>query len=238
MIKGYSVAASLVKGGLRNGSGAIIILTVKRIFDFIGAAAILLVAGLPLLLIAVLIYLTMGAPIFFRQTRIGEGEQAFEIVKFRTMCNSKDGTGNLLQDGDRLTGLGRFLRATSLDELPELINILKGEMSFVGPRPLLPAYLPYYLDEHRRRHDMKPGLTGLAQVSGRNAISWDDRLALDVHYVEGWSLWLDVKILWRTVWSVMSRKGISADGHETMPRFDDQVRAGIAKGKTHGEETR
>lgn len=147
------------------------------------------------------------------------------------MRDARCENGNLLPDAERMTSLGRFLRATSLDELPELWNILRGDMSVVGPRPLLPEYLPYYSPEQARRHTVRPGLTGLAQVNGRNAQTWDKRFELDTLYVDSLSLWQDIRILFLTVRSVVSRDGISADGHETMPRFDEQVRSGKAKGR-------
>ena len=185
----------------------------KRTFDI---AVVLLTAALwgPLLLvIAWGVAAKMGRPVFFRQERSGKNGAPFTLIKFRTM---REGDG---PDAERLTGFGRFLRASSLDELPELLNVLRGEMSLVGPRPLLPRYLPRYSKTQARRHDVRPGLTGWAQVNGRNALSWADRFALDVWYVEHQSLLLDVKILWLTVWQVLRRTGISAEGHATMPEF-------------------
>ena len=185
----------------------------KRTFDI---AVVLLTAALwgPLLLvIAWGVAAKMGRPVFFRQERSGTNGAPFTLIKFRTM---REGDG---PDAERLTGFGRFLRASSLDELPELLNVLRGEMSLVGPRPLLPRYLPRYSKTQARRHDVRPGLTGWAQVNGRNALSWADRFALDVWYVEHQSLLLDVKILWLTVWQVLRRTGISAEGHATMPEF-------------------
>jgi len=185
----------------------------KRTFDI---AVVLLTAALwgPLLLvIAWGVAAKMGRPVFFRQERSGKNGAPFTLIKFRTM-RAGDGP-----DAERLTGFGRFLRASSLDELPELLNVLRGEMSLVGPRPLLPRYLPRYSKTQARRHDVRPGLTGWAQVNGRNALSWADRFALDVWYVEHQSLFLDVKILWLTVWQVLRRTGISAEGHATMPEF-------------------
>jgi lipopolysaccharide/colanic/teichoic acid biosynthesis glycosyltransferase len=142
------------------------------------------------------------------------------LIKFRTMTDARDAAGNLLPDADRLSRFGRFLRASSLDELPELFNVLKGDMSLVGPRPLLMEYLDRYTPEQARRHDVKPGITGWAQINGRNAISWEAKFRLDVWYVDNWSLWLDVRILARTVWAVVRREGISADSHATMPKFE------------------
>ena len=203
----------------------------KRIFDLLVAGLGLLVLALPLLLLALLIWALIGRPVFFRQCRLGLDAKPFNVIKFRTMRDARCENGHLLPDAERMTVLGRFLRATSLDELPELWNILRGDMSVVGPRPLLPEYLPYYSENQARRHSVRPGLTGLAQVNGRNAQTWDKRLELDTLYVDSLSLWLDIQILFRTVRSVVSRDGISADGHETMPRFDDQVRSGKAKGR-------
>lgn len=173
----------------------------------------------------------MGKGVLFRQRRLGRNGELFGIVKFRTMRNAYDDTGKLLADEERMTKFGRFLRASSLDELPEFWNIFCGEMSLVGPRPLLPEYLPFYSDHQARRHEVLPGLTGLAQVSGRNAQSWDQRFELDVEYVDTLSFWNDVRILFLTVRSVLRREGISAEGHETMPRFDIQVRDGRANGR-------
>jgi sugar transferase EpsL len=195
---------------------------VKRILDALLSGA-LLVALSPLLLgIAVAIRISMSGPVFFRQTRPGLGGKLFTLIKFRTMSDSYD-AGGLLSDESRITRLGAVLRRTSLDELPELWNVLKGDMSLVGPRPLLIEYLDRYTPQQARRHEVKPGITGVAQVSGRNALSWEDRLVLDVWYVDHWSLWLDLKILARTVWQVFARRGISAPGHATMPEFKGET---------------
>jgi lipopolysaccharide/colanic/teichoic acid biosynthesis glycosyltransferase len=186
----------------------------KAVFDRVAAAAGL-VAMLPLLsLVALLIRVTLGRPVFFRQARPGLYGRPFELLKFRTM---RHGPGS---DAERLTRLGRFLRSTSLDELPELWNVLRGEMSLVGPRPLLIKYLDRYTPEQRRRHDVKPGITGWAQVNGRNALGWDERFALDVWYVDHWSPWLDLQILAKTIGAVLGRRGISAAGSATMPEFE------------------
>ena len=191
----------------------------KRILDF-AIAAILLVALAPIMGgVAGLVCIFLGRPIIFRQHRIGLHSLGFAIRKFRTMKDSRDAEGRLLSDAQRLTPLGRFLRSTSLDELPELWNVLRGEMSLVGPRPLLPEYLPRYSPHQARRHEVRPGLTGLAQVSGRNQLDWESRFQLDVRYVENVSLCLDVSILARTVLAVVSRSGVSAEGHATMPPF-------------------
>lgn len=176
-----------------------------------------------LLVIAAAIRLTLGSPVLFTQSRPGLHGRPFNLRKFRTMRDVRDPTGRLLSDGERLTRLGCFLRASSMDELPELWNVLVGEMSLVGPRPLLMEYLPHYTPEQMRRHEVKPGITGWAQVNGRNAASWEERLRLDVWYVDHWSLWLDLRILLRTVWTVLRREGISAAGHATMPRFDERI---------------
>jgi lipopolysaccharide/colanic/teichoic acid biosynthesis glycosyltransferase len=162
----------------------------------------------------------MGSPVFFRQTRPGLGGGPFTLIKFRTMRDSYGAGAQPLPDESRITRLGAFLRRTSLDELPELWNVLKGDMSLIGPRPLLVEYLDRYTREQARRHEVKPGITGLAQVSGRNALSWEERLALDVWYVDNWTMWLDLKILTKTVAQVLTRRGISAPGHATMPEFE------------------
>jgi lipopolysaccharide/colanic/teichoic acid biosynthesis glycosyltransferase len=191
----------------------------KRIFDLIIVLATAPLWGACLLVTASLVYLRLGTPVLFRQRRLGRGEQPFEMVKFRTMTAARDATGALLPDEQRLTAFGRTLRSTSLDELPELLNVLRGEMSLVGPRPLLPQYLSRYSALHRRRHETPPGLTGLAQVSGRNAIGWAERFDLDVSYVDHASLLLDVQILWRTVRIVVRRDGVQTAQSGTMPEF-------------------
>ncbi len=194
-------------------------LLTKRLFDLV---TVIVAAPLwvpVLLVLAVLVRGKLGAPVFFRQKRPGRDERIFELVKFRTMTDERDATGALKPDAERLTAFGRWLRGTSLDELPELWNVLKGEMSLVGPRPLLVQYLERYSPEQRRRHAVPPGLTGWAQINGRNAISWEEKFALDVWYVDHRSLALDVKILFRTVWQVVRREGISAPGDATMPEF-------------------
>lgn len=191
----------------------------KRLFDLF---AVTLTAPLwvPLLgVLAVVIRVKLGSPVFFRQNRPGCREEIFELIKFRTMTDARDETGRLMADDRRMTPFGRWLRASSLDELPELWNVLKGEMSLVGPRPLLVQYLPRYSSEQRRRHEVPPGLTGWAQINGRNALSWDDKFKLDVWYVEHRGFWLDLRILFRTVWQVVTRQGISAPGDATMPEF-------------------
>jgi lipopolysaccharide/colanic/teichoic acid biosynthesis glycosyltransferase len=191
----------------------------KRCFDWLGSTAGLLVL-LPLLLtIAVLVRLFLGSPVFFVQERPGLHGRPFRIIKFRTMRSECDGHGNPLPDAHRLTAFGRWLRSTSLDELPELWNVLKGDMSLVGPRPLLMSYLGRYTERQARRHEVRPGLTGWAQVNGRNALSWNERFELDVWYVDNQSLLLDMKIIFMTLSRVLLRQGVSSEGHVTMPEF-------------------
>jgi lipopolysaccharide/colanic/teichoic acid biosynthesis glycosyltransferase len=210
----------------------------KRAIDVLGAAGGLLALAPPLLLISLAVRRSLGSPVLFRQVRAGRHGRAFELLKFRSMTEARDTAGALLPDGQRLTRLGRWLRSTSLDELPELINVLRGDMSLVGPRPLLPEYLPHYSAEQARRREVRPGITGWAAVQGRNAVSWERRLALDVWYVDNWSLWLDLKILLMTVVKVLRREGISAEGHATMPRFDDDTGPQAAPAAVPGEALR
>jgi lipopolysaccharide/colanic/teichoic acid biosynthesis glycosyltransferase len=191
----------------------------KRLFDVLFAVMTLLLLALPLLSLIWLVRNKLGSPVFFRQTRPGLQGKPFEMVKFRTMTDERGPDGLLLPDAVRLTSFGRFLRSTSLDELPELWNVIKGEMSLVGPRPLLMEYLPLYTSEQARRHEVRPGITGWAQVNGRNGISWEDKFMLDVWYVDNCRLWLDIKILWLTVRKVLVRDGINAPGDATMPVF-------------------
>jgi sugar transferase EpsL len=191
----------------------------KRIVDLIGLAA-LLPAVLPLILIiSAAVRLTLGSPVLFRQVRPGLRGKPFCIFKFRTMKDLTDASGSLLPDAERLTRFGWLLRSTSLDELPSFWNVLRGEMSLIGPRPLLMEYVPLYSVQQARRHEVRPGVTGWAQINGRNALTWDDKLRLDVWYVDHMSLVLDLRILASTVWRVLRREGISAQGHPTMPRF-------------------
>ena len=192
----------------------------KRLFDLLASAIGLLILAVPLALLAWQVRRKLGSPVLFTQVRPGLLGQPFRMVKFRTMTDERDASGALLPDAQRLTPFGRFLRASSLDELPELWNVLRGEMSLVGPRPLLMEYLPLYSPEQARRHEARPGITGWAQVNGRNAITWTDKFALDVWYVDHRSLWLDVRILSLTVRKVLLRDGISAAGEATMPRFE------------------
>jgi len=191
----------------------------KRIFDSLGAAIGLTLLSPVLLILVILIRRQMGSPVLFRQTRPGKDGKPFEMMKFRTMRDARGPDGELLPDTARLTALGQTLRSSSLDELPELWNVLKGDMSLVGPRPLLMEYLPLYSPEQARRHDVRPGITGWAQINGRNAISWDEKFALDIWYVDNRSLWLDLRIIWLTIRKVMKREGISAAGEATMPKF-------------------
>lgn len=191
----------------------------KRLFDFTTALLGLIVLTLPMLVLIWQIRRKLGSPVFFRQARPGLHGQSFEMIKFRTMTDARGPDGALLPDCERLTPFGRFLRETSLDELPELWNVLKGDMSLVGPRPLLMEYLPLYSPEQARRHAVRPGVTGWAQVNGRNAIGWEEKFALDVWYVDHKSLWLDLQILWLTVKKVLVRDGISAAGEATMSKF-------------------
>jgi len=191
----------------------------KRTVDVVGAIIGLLVFSPVLLITALLVRRQLGAPIFFRQVRPGLDGAPFRLVKFRTMRDASDATGEPLPDVKRVTNLGRFLRSTSLDELPELWNVLRGDMSLVGPRPLLMEYLPLYSPEQARRHEVRPGVTGWAQVNGRNAISWDEKFALDVWYVDNRNLWLDLKIILLTIRKVVKREGISSPGEATMSKF-------------------
>jgi sugar O-acyltransferase (sialic acid O-acetyltransferase NeuD family) len=191
----------------------------KRLFDLIIAVPALILLSPVLLVTAGLVRVWLGAPVLFRQERPGLRGRRFFISKFRSMTDERDENGNLLPDEQRLTRFGRFLRSSSLDELPELWNVITGQMSLVGPRPLKVSYLDLYTPEQSRRHEAVPGITGWAQVNGRNAVAWDERFKLDVWYVENCSLWVDMKILWKTVAAVLGRRGISAEGHSTMPEF-------------------
>lgn len=183
----------------------------KRLFDWTGSALLLLLLAPLLATLALLIHYKLGEGVLFRQQRPGLNGRPFSILKFRTMTDVRDAAGNLLPDGQRLTPFGAFLRRTSLDELPELVNVLKGEMSLVGPRPLLMEYLPYYTPTENRRHEVRPGITGWAQIHGRNYLPWQERLAHDVWYVDHQSFGLDWQILWRTFWQVLHREGVAAD---------------------------
>ncbi|WP_119184299.1 undecaprenyl phosphate N,N'-diacetylbacillosamine 1-phosphate transferase [Aliarcobacter cryaerophilus] len=191
----------------------------KSLFDKTLALFLIIIFSPIYIIVSLLIFFKMGSPILFRQKRPGYKEKIFGIYKFRTMTNEKDEFGNLLPDEKRLLGIGKFIRSTSLDELPQLFNVLKGEMSFVGPRPLLVEYLPLYNQKQKRRHDVKPGITGWAQVNGRNAISWEQKFDYDVWYVDNQSFWLDIKILWLTFLKVVKRSDISSSTSSTMEKF-------------------
>ena len=191
----------------------------KSLFDKTLALFLIILFSPIYIVVSLLIFFKMGSPILFRQKRPGYKEEIFGIYKFRTMTNEKDKFGNSLPDDKRLVGIGKFIRSTSLDELPQLFNVLKGEMSFVGPRPLLEEYLPLYNEKQKRRHDVKPGITGWAQVNGRNAISWDQKFDYDVWYVDNQSFWLDIKILWLTFLKVVKRSDISSSTSSTMEKF-------------------
>jgi len=191
----------------------------KQVFDLLISLAVLVILFPILLLISILLLAVDGLPLIFCQDRPGLGGKIFRIYKFRTMKAARRSSGALLPDEERITGLGKFLRRTSLDELPELFNVIKGEMSLVGPRPLLVQYLGRYSPEQARRHEMLPGITGWAQINGRNAITWDEKFLLDIWYVDHWSFWLDIRIILLTVWKVLSGEGISQPGRATMDEF-------------------
>ena len=191
----------------------------KRFFDIVASVAGLIVLSPVIAIVAYLIRKRLGSPILFRQVRPGLDGKPFEMVKFRTMRDALDADGNPLPDSERMTDFGRFLRSSSLDELPELWNVIKGDMSLVGPRPLLMEYLPLYDEEQFRRHDSRPGVTGWAQINGRNALSWEEKFKLDIWYVDNQSLWLDLKIIFLTIKKVLVRDGISAEGEVTMSKF-------------------
>ncbi|MFC4344323.1 sugar transferase [Cupriavidus numazuensis] len=192
----------------------------KRVLDVACATLALLLLGVPMLVVAGLVRWKLGGPVLFRQKRAGLHGKTFEVIKFRTMTDARDARGQLLSDEERITEFGWFLRRTSLDELPELWCVLKGDMSIVGPRPLLLAYLPLYSAEQARRHDVRPGITGWAQVNGRNSLSWQQKFSLDVWYVDHASVWLDLRIMWLTVGTVLRRKDISAEGEVSATVFN------------------
>lgn len=192
---------------------------IKRILDFILSLIALIVLSPVLLVVAILVRIKLGSPIIFKQQRPGKDEKIFTLYKFRTMTDKKDENGNLLPDSERLTKFGKVLRSTSLDELPELVNILKGDMSIVGPRPLLVEYLPLYSEEQKHRHDVRPGLTGLAQVSGRNSLSWEEKFNDDLQYIKHITFFEDMKIIFMTVTKVFKREGIAQEGNATMEKF-------------------
>ena len=195
-------------------------LFIKRTFDIIASLGGLIVLSPIMIICAILIRINLGSPMFFKQKRIGKDNKEFEMIKFRTMKDAVDKEGNQLPDELRLTKVGQILRSLSIDELPELINILKGDMSLIGPRPLLVKYLPLYNERQIRRHEVLPGLTGWAQVNGRNNLTWNEKFELDVYYVENWSLKLDLKIFFLTFYKVFKREGISQDGQATMEYFN------------------
>ena len=191
----------------------------KRLLDIILSALILILASPLLLLTAALIFLSYGAPIIFKHERPGKDGQPFKLIKFRSMRDARDQEGNVLPDAERITRFGQFIRKTSIDELPEFYNVLRGDMSLVGPRPLLMQYLQRYSTEQARRHTVLPGVTGWAQINGRNAISWDDKFKYDLWYIDHWTFWLDVKIIFLTIWKVLKGDGISQPGRATMDEF-------------------
>lgn len=197
-------------------------MVIKRLFDIILSLTAIIVLFPFILLIGILVYMKLGSPILFTQERPGRKGKVFKMYKFRTMLNSKDELGNLLTDEKRMTPFGKALRSTSLDELPELINVIKGDMSLVGPRPLLVNYLELYSDRQKKRHDVLPGITGWAQINGRNSVTWSQKFELDVWYVEHWSIWLDIKILLMTIEKVLIREGISPSGSATMEMFNGE----------------
>jgi lipopolysaccharide/colanic/teichoic acid biosynthesis glycosyltransferase len=192
---------------------------VKRIFDFVFSFVLIILLSPVIFFVGVMVFLTMGRPVLFAQVRPGLKGKPFRIYKFRTMKNLTDQSGNILSDEARLTQAGRFLRRLSLDELPQLFNVVKGDLSFVGPRPLLMEYLPLYTPDQARRHNVRPGITGWAQINGRNVITWEERFKLDVWYVDHENLWMDMKIILLTVLKVVKGEGISAEGCVTMPKF-------------------
>ncbi|CEZ22189.1 pilin glycosylation protein PglB [Neisseria meningitidis] len=207
----------------------------KRLFDIVASASGLMILSPVFLILVYLIRKNLGSPVFFIQERPGKDGRPFKMIKFRSMRDAIDKDGNPLPDSERLTDFGKKLRATSLDELPELWNVLKGEMSLVGPRPLLMGYLPLYNEFQNRRHEMKPGVTGWAQVNGRNALSWDEKFSCDVWYIDHYSFWLDMKILFLTVKKVFIKEGISAEGEATMPPFTGNCKLAVIGAGGHGK---
>ena len=195
-------------------------LIIKRVIDILGSFIGLIILSPVFIVTSILVYIKLGSPIFFIQKRVGKNNKVFKMIKFRTMKNDKNKFGEYLSDEERLTPFGKKLRSLSIDELPELINVLKGDMSLVGPRPLLVEYLELYSDKQIRRHEMRPGITGLAQVNGRNSISWNERFEMDVDYIDTYNLFLDIKILFMTVYKVIKRDGICQEGNATMESFN------------------
>jgi undecaprenyl phosphate N,N'-diacetylbacillosamine 1-phosphate transferase len=197
--------------------------------DFLLAVVAVVPAFPFFILVSLLLFIVNRGKVFFRQQRVGFQERIFTAWKFRTMNDARDQAGNLLPDENRLTPVGSFIRKTSIDEIPQIVNVLKGDMSFIGPRPLLPEYLPYYDEIQKQRHSVKPGITGLAQVNGRNLTTWEKRLEMDVYYVRNVSFRLDLKIFFHTIVKVLRSEGISAEGHATMPKFSDYIKAKATK---------
>ena len=191
----------------------------KRVFDLLLSIPVLILVSPVIIVVTLLVRMRLGSPVFFSQLRPGLHARPFYMLKFRTMTNTRGSDGRLLSDDKRMTRLGNFLRRTSIDELPEFVNVFKGDMSLVGPRPLLMQYLDRYTPEQARRHEVKPGITGWAQIHGRNALTWEEKFKLDVWYVEKWSLWLDIKIIAMTIWKILQREGISQPGQATMEEF-------------------
>ena len=216
---GKYLPASTSKSATRFSNGSVLSVMNKRLFDVL-IATVGLILLLPVTLaVAISILIVLGRPVFFTQMRPGLNGKLFRIYKFRTMLGARDASGNLLPDADRLTRFGQFIRSTSLDELPELVNVLLGHMSLVGPRPLLEEYLPLYTPEQARRHDVRPGVTGWAQIQGRNRLSWEEKFQLDTWYVDNQSFWLDLRIIWLTILTVLKRDDVGHAGEPTMPRF-------------------
>ncbi len=191
----------------------------KRVFDLLLSIPVLILVSPVIIVVTLLVRMRLGSPVFFSQLRPGLHARPFYMLKFRTMTNAKGSDGRLLLDDKRMTRLGNFMRKTSIDELPEFVNVFKGDMSLVGPRPLLMQYLDRYTPEQARRHEVKPGITGWAQIHGRNALTWEEKFKLDVWYVDNWSLWLDIKIIAMTIWKILQREGISQPGQATMEEF-------------------
>ncbi len=208
---------------------------IKRLMDISGALAGLIVLSPILLLVAIMVRFTMGSPVIFTQIRPGLNKEPFKIMKFRSMKNEVDTSGKSLSDAERLTKFGEIMRRFSLDELPQLINVLKGDMSIVGPRPLLFDFFPYYSEIEMRRHELRPGVTGLAQVNGRNNLNWDERLKMDIEYIDNWSIWLDIKIIFETILVVLKQDGVQTDGHATFLRLDDYRKGKDLNNKTFSE---
>lgn len=200
---------------------------IKRILDFVLSLIALIVLSPVFLIIAILVRIKLGKPVIFRQQRPGKDEKIFTLYKFRTMTDKKDENGNLLPDSERLTKFGKVLRSTSLDELPELINIIRGDMSIVGPRPLLVEYLPLYNEEQKHRHDVRPGLTGLAQINGRNSLSWEEKFKDDIEYINNLTFANDLKIFFKTIIRVFNREGIAQEGSATMDKFKGTIKQGV-----------